>query len=116
MFTELRAKKIAKYRYKWRLTDTLRFALTNDGNTILCEVPKHTVTDGYSIPRVFWWFLAPDCMDLRPAILHDEMCRQQWWDSKVVHAIFWENVEQLAEPKWKRWLVGYSVWLFGPSF
>ena len=114
MFSELHTKQLEKY--SWRLTEPLRFAHKLNEHTVLCEVPTHTVTDGYSIPRIFWWFLKPDCMDLRPAVLHDEMCRQRWWDSKVVHSIFWANVEVLDEPKWKRVIVGYMVWVFGPKF
>ena len=100
-------KRIGKYQ--WEITKEFRFAVKQDGFFIFVKVPAGTITDGYTIPKWLWWLLPPDCLDLRPAVIHDEMVKQGWWDSTVAHAIFKANVEDLKEgPKWKKFLVKYG--------
>ena len=103
-------------KFQWILNGDFVYIKNCDGTLLRIEIKDGTKTDGYSIPRFLHWLITPDCMDLIPAVIHDQLTRLRWYDSKVVHSIFAAMVEELDEPKWKRFAVIYAVFLFGPRF
>ena len=85
------------------------------------EVPKGFVTDGASIPPIFWPLVGHPYSpsSLRAAILHDRMCRAPHthpFDSSEVHAIFFEALRADGVAWLRAWLMWKAVALFGPRF
>lgn len=81
-------------------------------------VPAGFVTDGASIPTVCWPIVgnpyAPS--SLRPAILHDWMCRTRGLSSTFAVNVFYEGLRADG----CAWLRSRAMWLavrwFGPRF
>lgn len=101
-------------RGRYRLVTPL--AAKVDGRLIV--VPKGFVTDGASVPPVFWPLvshpLAPS--SLRAAILHDYQCRERVGDSRIVHRTFHQALRADGCAPIRAWLMWLAVRLFGPRF
>jgi len=74
-------------------------------------VPKGFITDGASVPRIFWSFFPPNRTDYMPAvILHDYLTDQGLYEE--ADKVFDEILDFLEVGLWTRnWLVG-SVKLY----
>ena len=56
--------------------------------------PKGFVTDCASVPRLLWWFIAPDDEGIAiPAIVHDLLCRTGWVKRYVADGIFYQLMQ-----------------------
>lgn len=102
-----------------------RFELVEDlvvtVNDLRFVVPAGFVTDGASVPPVWWPFVghpyAPS--SLRAAILHDYLCglrEASGLSSRRVHLLFYATllVEGVAVPR--AWLMTAAVLSFGPRW
>lgn len=55
----------------WRLEQTLRYEIGSLGSGDIIDVPAGSVTDGASVPRIFWWLLPTWGSYSRAAAVHD---------------------------------------------
>ena len=84
---------------------------------------KGLVSDGASIPRraVKWLSLgiirAPWTGKHRLAALpHDQACIDRTDTWQEVHRMYWNALVESGEPRMVVWIMGWSVWLFGPRW
>ncbi len=71
------------------------------------------VTDGASIPPIFYSWVGPPIGPYFPAaIIHDFLCQSKPYKYAKIDYIFYEALQFCDMPKWRRWLFyfGVSVW------
>lgn len=72
------------------------------------EVPQGFVTDGASVPRLFWSLFPPNRTDYLPcAIVHDYLCEKR--DFKRADKCFGECLEELGVNRFARVVMYLSV-------
>lgn len=76
-------------------------------------VPAGFVTDGASVPRLFWNIVPPYGRYLVAAIVHDYMYETAHNYKGYADAVFLLNMERAGVKKWKRIVMYYAVKLFG---
>lgn len=101
---------------KVRTLNELRY---RDDDGRLWIAPAGTVTDGASIPRLFWITvgqpLSPDTIEA--AIIHDVYCERKTRPSKIVHKVFSEMLKDSPGVGfWKRQKMTFAVKRFGPKW
>lgn len=92
---------------------TQRFRFYSDHGYV--EVPKGTVTDGASIPRVFWSVLSPFGEYFKAALPHDFLYtdKNKKFTRKEADDILLEGMEVLGVHPAKRFLIYRAVRWFG---
>lgn len=86
-----------------------------DGRTWRAEVGD--VTDGASIPRLFWAYAGPFEGEHREAaVLHDRQCKLRAVPSPQVHRMFYRVMRCRGVRPRKAWVMWAAVRLFGPRF
>jgi len=95
----------------WRTTRAFRYYFNDPSLTTYVEVPAGYLTDGATVPRLFWNILPPWGRYGQAAILHDYLREHL---TKVVKGqtvsmsrpeadkAFKEGMKALAVPRWKR--------------
>ncbi len=53
-----------------------KWELLEDWHSPFMVIPKEFVTDGASVPRLFWWFASPSGDLFEAAIIHDFMYKK----------------------------------------
>ncbi len=75
------------------------------------------VTDGATVPRVFWWLFPPIAGKyLEAAILHDALYRSQILTRNEADIIFLKALKSLGVNSFKRWTMYLAVRMFGWIF
>lgn len=93
-----------------------RFFSTGAGTI---TVPAGFITDGYSIPRIFWGLLQPYGQPIEAAVVHDFLYSRAGGKSypqltrKQIDRIFLECMELTKVPRGKRFLIYRAVRLGG---
>ena len=80
-------------------------------------VPKGFVSDGASIPQMFWGLIAP-CIDgrtIRAAIIHDWLYSTELLSRKQADEIFLQFMLEDGFSAWKAYVCYYAVRIFGGS-
>lgn len=80
-------------------------------------VPKGFVSDGASIPQMFWGLIAP-CIDgrtVRAAIIHDWLYSTAILSRKQADQIFLQFLLADGFTTWKAYTCYYAVRIFGSS-
>ena len=74
-------------------------------------VPKDFMTDGASVPRIFWWLFPPNRTDYLPcAILHDFLCEKR--EFKKADKILKECLEELKVDRFTIYVMYAAVRLY----
>ena len=77
-------------------------------------IKSNWITDGASVPRLFWTIFPPiACKYLEAVILHDALYKSQKLNRKLSDLLFLKAMEDLKVNKIKRLIMYYSVRLFG---
>lgn len=78
-------------------------------------IPEGTLTDGASIPRMFWPVLGPQGRYFHAAVLHDYLYSKANTkiDRATADAIFEEVMEIDGVPGWQRFTIVVAVRAFG---
>ena len=77
------------------------------------KIPKGFICDGASIPKIFWGIIGSPMGRYAPAaIIHDFLYRNQPRSRKESDEIFYEAMQVLGVPFWKRWIMYHAVRLF----
>ncbi|BCD59637.1 MULTISPECIES: DUF1353 domain-containing protein [unclassified Nitratiruptor] len=72
------------------------------------------VSDGASVPKIFWNIFPPVAgRYLEAAILHDALYKAEILPRKECDLLFLEAMEELGVKKWKRLTMYYAVRMFG---
>ena len=86
------------------------------GSGLKICVPAGFVTDFASIPRLFWSVVPPMGQHGKAAVVHDYLYRKSSGFSKILaDAIFYEAMELLGVPWYRRWVMYLAVRFFGRS-
>jgi len=90
----------------WEVTEEFRYYIRSENSGDFITVPKGFVTDGASIPRIFWSIVGPPWGDYGyAAIVHDFLYHTQPCSRKEADRIFLEAMQVLKVNKFKRWLM-----------
>ena len=75
------------------------------------DIPKGFVSDGASVPRLFWVFFPPNRTDYLPcAIIHDYLCDKE--EYKKADKCFHKCLKELKVDKVSRTLMYYAVRIY----
>lgn len=78
------------------------------------EVYEGWITDGASVPKIFWNLFSPFAgRYIEAAILHDALYRAEALDRKKCDEIFLEAMSVCKVPRWKRYAMYWGVRLGG---
>lgn len=107
---------IGSYKYKLLEDITVNinpkdFNYFKDGT--INVIPAGYITDGYSVPRLFWNIFPPLGKDDRCAILHDYLYELGMYTRKTCDTIFLEAMLQNKVKKWKAYTKYFFVRAFG---
>lgn len=70
--------------HKWKLTAPFRL-----GNTI---IPEGFISDGASVPRVFWSVFSPAGKLFEASLLHDYMYKEKIASKEEADVLFYSNI------------------------
>jgi hypothetical protein len=79
-------------------------------------VPRGYLSDGASVPRLFWRSFPPSGQYTGAAIVHDWLCDSHMCSSREAADIFDEAMIDLGVPWRTRWPMLKAVRWFGPRF
>lgn len=88
----IKTEKIGKR--KWRLLQSFG------------PVPKGFITDGASVPRIFWWVASPGTDAFEAAVIHDWYLMVQ---PSIADLMFFKYLLAYGVPKWRAYLLYWSV-------
>ena len=96
---------------------TLAMLMFVDANGKKWVVPRFSVINGASIPRIFWIFGSPYCGKYRRAtVIHDYYCDTKERTSKEVHRMFYEAMICDGVNPTKAKFMYQMIKLFGPDW
>jgi len=82
------------------------------------DVPKDTIIDGASIPRIFWTAIGSPFTGpyLKASVVHDHFCvvRSEPW--KAVHRMFYDAMLAGGTPRKQAKVMYYAVYVGGPRW
>jgi hypothetical protein len=116
------ASEILKKDY-WRVEEGFRYYLGYEDSSHYVDVPRGFLTDGASVPRVFWSILPPWGEYGQAVVLHDYLCEQlgyyvddpilgRRWKSlsrKEVDETLYEAMNVLKVTQWKQVVIEAGV-------
>lgn len=93
---------------RWQLTNPLSYETWTSS---ILTVPKGFITDGASIPRIFWALFPPTGIYLEAAVLHDHFYsgHYKWMLRLAADKLFLEAMEDLGVSWWKRKIIWAAV-------
>ena len=109
---DLTITRIGKKR--WCVSRTFKYYIGYEGSNNVIIVPKGFITDGASIPRIFWTIVGhPFSEFAQAAVLHDFLYDRRIYTRKRSDEIFYEAMGVLKVSKWKRMVMYQAVRRFG---
>lgn len=115
--------------YRWRLSEPFEYYTTvtcdgmrwewfkADASTIVkriwIDVPVGFVTDLTSVPRFLWSVSPPNGKYAKAAIVHDYLYTNAIGTKAWADEVFCEAMGVLGVPRWRKYLMYWSVRLFG---
>lgn len=109
----------------WRVTKAFRFNVGSEGADTFVNVPAGYLTDGASVPRIFWDILPPWGVYGQAAVVHDILCEtlsvtKGGLATPITRAkcdsIFKEAMIAAGTPVWKRNVMYIAVRVFSKLF
>ena len=101
-----------KGSYDFRLVENFEYYITDEQGEKI-TVPKGFVTDFASVPRIFWNIFPPIGRYTKACIIHDYMYDNAIKTKKEADLIFYQAMDVLGVPKWKRLVMYWAVRVFG---
>jgi len=98
-----------------RLLEPLSFT---DSEGITWLVPRNFVSDGASIPKIFWSFIGGPFAGRHrdAAIVHDYFCERRTYDWRRVHRTFYKAMRARGVSQSRAWIMYKAVMTFGPRW
>jgi len=87
----------------WKVSRTFTYFIGSEDSAEYVSVPKGTMTDFASSPRVFWIIFPPDGQYTQAAVLHDYLYQTQPFSRKRADKIFLEAMGVLGVKWWVRY-------------
>jgi len=97
----------------WKLLEPLIYERKGDWFVLRFTAPEGASTDFASVPRIFWWFIAPTGNHARAAVIHDHLYRTGAVPRFLADAIFRDAMAASGVGFWKRWIMWAGVRLGG---
>jgi len=97
----------------WELVESFRYHLGSKESGLTITVPSGFKTNFASIPKVFWAILPPHGEWGKASVLHDWLYYSQTYHRFISDAIFLEAMHVLNVTAWKKWVIYYSLVIFG---
>lgn len=98
----------------WEVTNEASYLWHHNGITTSMQLNAGFITDFASIPWGLWNFLPPFDSDyVEAAIIHDWLYGTHLLRKAASDLIFYETMETLKTPSWKREALYWGVRLFG---
>ncbi len=101
--------KIEEYTaYTFKTLAELSYT-TNKG--IIHIVPINFITDGASIPKLFWSIIGSPFTGLykKPSLIHDELYSSQKFKRKYADRVFYDGMKDKGVSFWKRKVMYFAV-------
>jgi hypothetical protein len=76
-------------------------------------VPRGTVSNGASVPRLLWWIYPPYGTYTYPAVVHDFLYENNLYTRKFADRQFLIDMGRCNTNKFTKWLFYYIVRIFG---
>jgi hypothetical protein len=76
-------------------------------------VPKGTVSNGASVPRLLWWIYPPYGTYTYPAVIHDFLYENNLYTREFADRQFLIDMGRCNTNKFTKWLFYYIVRIFG---
>lgn len=76
-------------------------------------VPKGFVSDGASVPRIFWWVMTPTGVLFEASVLHDFLYESAWGTKGTADKAFYRTARRYGAGKLKARLAYMLVNMFG---
>ncbi len=95
-----------------KLTQDLTYVRYTNGGQIRVIVPRGTVTDLATTPRILWPIFPPWGRWNASAILHDYLCVHRVCSRFLADALFREAMKDDGVPLWRRVTMYYAVRLY----
>lgn len=118
------ASKVLGYDV-WRITKAFRFNVGSEGADTYVDVPAGYLSDGASVPKIFWDLLPPWGVYGQAAVIHDILCEtmsvtKAGLATPITRAkcdsIFKEAMIAANTPRWKRNVMYIAVRVFSKLF
>jgi len=110
IISELLIQHIKGTNNKFKLDKGFRYI----GDDINIEVHPDWVTDGASVPQIFWNIFPPIAgRYLEAAVLHDALYKKQCLPRKKCDLIFLKAMKDCGVKLWKCYIIYFAVRLFG---
>lgn len=106
----------------WEIAEEFRYYVGYLNSEEYIDVPKGFQTDFASIPRALWSFFPPTGKYVKAAVIHDYLIANEGkvnynsYTKKRVDQIFLEAMGVLGVSKTVRYMMYYSVRVFGKPF
>lgn len=98
----------------WKVYKPFEYHVGNILGEEVIKVPVGFVTNFASVPRIFWSLISPvDFDNAKPAVIHDFLYYTQKTNRKYADSIFLEALGVMKSPAYRKYLMYYSVRLFG---
>ncbi|MET4045450.1 hypothetical protein ABIC03_007182 [Bradyrhizobium sp. RT6a] len=107
--------------FRW-LIDGRKMELTSalvytDPKGTTWEVPSGAITDGASVPRVFWTYADPFVGEHRnAAVIHDHYCETKSRSWTATHLMFYQAMRAAGVPEVRAKVLYSAVYYFGPRW
>lgn len=103
---------------EYGVVETLEPVKYIDKHGVEWDVPKGTVSDAFSIPRIVWSLVGHPFYgkSIIPALVHDRYCLIKERPHKRTHKVFGEIMEDVDEKLLRRTVYGVAVSTFGPKW
>lgn len=76
-------------------------------------VPRGTVSNGASVPRLLWWIYPPYGTYTYPAVIHDFLYENNLYTREFADRQFLIDMGRCNTNKFTKWLFYYIVRIFG---
>jgi len=102
----------------WRVTTGFRYYFGDPSEATYVDIPEGYISDGASVPRIFWWVLPPQGDYGQAAVLHDFLCehliRIKNGQRESITRVQADNalrnaMRDLGVPRWKRNIMFIAV-------
>ena len=100
------------------LQENLTFIENDNGHSIIWVAKKGEITDGASIPRIFWIYPGSPFTGLyrRAAIIHDSYCKSKSRSCQSIHKMFYNAMMADGVNSVKAWIMYQAVKIGGPKW
>jgi hypothetical protein len=111
----------------WVVNQPFDYYIGEKADDVWVHVPMGYLTDGATVPRVFWWLIPPLGRYGQAAVLHDYLREKRVVvkkgqevpvSIKEIDGIFLDAMKVLEVPVWKRYLMYGAVraWAIGKAW